>query len=121
MAAAVHIAVRTLVEYFAAHEALSRLAFIDIFDVGPGMIGRLTRSVEDFTKLLTTASRRRARPADRPRSRDGRGLVDAGTCIAMTGPRALPALVEELTFIVLAPYVGERRRWRRSRRARPAR
>src|SRR5262249_25574555 len=40
---AVHLGVAALLEHFAAHRALSRLAFIDIFEVGPGMIGRMTR------------------------------------------------------------------------------
>ena len=72
---AVHLAVGALVEYFAAHEALSRLAFIEIFDVGPGMIGRMTRSIEDFTKLLDELGPGgAARPARRARSDHGRDL-----------------------------------------------
>jgi|NGEPerStandDraft_6_1074524.scaffolds.fasta_scaffold04107_10 AcrR family transcriptional regulator len=104
---AVHIAVRTLIEYFAAHEGLSRLAFIDIFDVGPGMIGRMTHSIEDFTKLLDDLG---------PEARRGPlvarevvtgaiwGIVSSYT--AHDRVRQLPRLVDQLTFIVLAPYIG---------------
>jgi len=104
---AVHIAVRTLVDYFASHEALARLAFIDIFDVGPGMIGRMTRSIEDFTKLLDDLG---------PEARRGPLVAREAVTGAMWGivssytahdrVRQLPRLVDQLTFIVLAPYIG---------------
>jgi AcrR family transcriptional regulator len=104
---AVHIAVRTLVEYFAAHEALSRLAFIDIFDVGPGMIGRMTRSIEDFTKLLDDLgpeARRGPMVAREAVTGAIWGIVSSYT--AHDRVRQLPRLVDQLTFIVLAPYIG---------------
>ena len=104
---AVHIAVRTLVEYFAAHEALSRMAFIDIFDVGPGMIGRLTRSIEDFTKLLDDLGPDAKRgPLVAREAVTGAiwGIVSSYT--AHDRVRLLPRLVDQLTFIVLAPYIG---------------
>ncbi len=104
---AVHLAVRTLVEYFASHEGLSRLAFVDIFDVGPGMIGRMTRSIEDFTKLLDDLG---------PEARRGPLLAREAVTGAIWGivssytahdrVRQLPRLVDQLTFIVLAPYIG---------------
>ena len=104
---AVHIAMRTLVEYFAAHEALSRLAFIDIFDVGPGMIGRMTRSIEDFTKLLDDLGPEARRgPLIAREAVTGAiwGIVSSYT--AHDRVRQLPRLVDQLTFIVLAPYIG---------------
>jgi AcrR family transcriptional regulator len=104
---AVHLAVAALVEYFAAHEALSRLAFIDIFEVGPGMVGRMTRSIEDFTKLLDDLG-----PDARRGPLVAREAVTGaiwGIVSSYTGNdrvRRLPRLVDQLTFIVLAPYVG---------------
>ncbi len=104
---AVHLAVGALVEYFAAHEALSRLAFIEIFDVGPGMVGRMTRSIEDFTKLLDELG---------PEARRGPLVAREATTGAIWGivsaysahdrVRQLPQLVDQLTFLVLAPYIG---------------
>ena len=61
---------RRFVSHLIAHQALLRIAFIDLFDVGPAMVGRMTRSVADFTAMLT--AERTARPcADRwsPRRR----------------------------------------------------
>jgi AcrR family transcriptional regulator len=104
---AVHRAVRALVEYFAAHEALSRMAFIDIFDVGPGMIGRMTRSIEDFTKLLDElgpAPRRGPLVAREAITGAIWGVISSYT--AHDRVRQLPRLVDQLTFIVLAPYIG---------------
>jgi AcrR family transcriptional regulator len=104
---AVHLAVAALVEYFAAHEALSRLAFIEIFDVGPGMVGRMTRSIEDFTKLLDELG---------PEARRGPLVTREAVTGAIWGivssysatdrVRQLPRLVDQLTFLVLAPYIG---------------
>ena len=104
---AVHAAVKALVQYFASHEALSRMAFIDIFDVGPGMIGRMTRSIEDFTKLLDEIG---------PEPRRGPLVAREAITGAIWGivssysahdrVRQLPRLVDQLTFVVLAPYIG---------------
>ncbi len=104
---AVLLAVGALTEYFAAHEALSRLAFIDIFEVGPGMVGRMTRSIEDFTKLLDEMgpdARRGPLVAREAVTGAIWGIVSSYT--ANDRVRKLPRLVDQLTFIVLAPYIG---------------
>jgi AcrR family transcriptional regulator len=104
---AVHLGVRALAEYFAAHEALSRMAFIDIFDVGPGMIGRMTRSIEDFTKLLDElgpAPRRGPLVAREAITGAIWGIISSYT--AHDRVRQLPRLVDQLSFVVLAPYIG---------------
>jgi AcrR family transcriptional regulator len=103
----VHVAVRALVEYFAAHEGLSHLAFIDIFDVGPGMVGRMTRSIEDFTRLLDELGPEAKRgPLVAREAVTGAiwGIVSSYT--ERDRVRQLPRLVDQLTFIVLAPYIG---------------
>src|SRR5207245_6836804 len=46
-------AMAAFVQHLVSHQALLRLAFIDLFEVGPGMIGRMTRSVAALTELLT--------------------------------------------------------------------
>jgi AcrR family transcriptional regulator len=104
---AVYFAVSALAEYFASHEALSRLAFIEIFDVGPGMIGRMTRSIEDFTKLLDEIGPEARRgPLVTREAITGAiwGIVSAYS--AHDRVRQLPQLVDQLTFLVLAPYIG---------------
>ena len=54
------------VSYLVAHQALLRIAFINLFEVGPGMIGRMTRSVADFTE---SSSSRRPIRVEAPRWR----------------------------------------------------
>ena len=49
---AVYSAIIAFVDYLVAHQALLRIAFIDLFEVGPGMIGRATKPIEGLTKLL---------------------------------------------------------------------
>jgi AcrR family transcriptional regulator len=104
---AVYRGVTAFVEYLVAHQALLRIAFVDLFEVGPGMIGRMTRSVEDVTKLLTEDGPPPLRgPAVALEAITGAlwGII----CMYVASDRLarLPALVDQLVFIVLAPYVG---------------
>jgi AcrR family transcriptional regulator len=106
-AESVHLAVGAFVDYLLAHEALIRIAFVELFEVGPGMIGRMTKSVEELTKLLTDGG---------PSPRRGPVVAQEAITGALWGiissyvvsdrlPQ-LPAVVEQLSFFVLAPYLG---------------
>ncbi len=103
----VYRAMAAFVEYLVAHEALLRIAFIDVFEVGPGMIGRMTRSVDGFTKLLTESG-----PAPLRGPNVAREAVTGALWAIISGYvgggrlARLPCLVDHLTFTVLAPYVG---------------
>jgi len=104
---AVHLAVSALLECFVANEALSRLAFIDIFEVGPRMIGRTMRPIEDFIALLSeTGPEARRGPAVISEALTGAIWGIVSTYVANGRLRKLPCLVDQVTFIVLAPYVG---------------
>ncbi len=104
---AVHLGVGALIEYLTAHEALSRMAFVDIFDVGPGMVGRLTRSIEDFTRLLDELG-----PAPRRGPLVAREAITGAIWAIVSSytahdrVRQLPRVVDQISFIVLAPYIG---------------
>src|ERR1700677_4623973 len=50
---AVYRAMSAFIDYLVAHQALLRVAYIDVFEVGPGMVGRMSRSIDAFTGLLT--------------------------------------------------------------------
>jgi AcrR family transcriptional regulator len=106
---AVHRAVGALLEYFATHQALSRLAFIDIFEIGPGMTGRMTRAIEEFTKLLGDgAPELRRGPLVAREAVTGAIWAIVSSYVSNDRVRQLPRLTDQLTFIVLAPYVGPR-------------
>lgn len=106
---AVHRAMAELVGYLVTHEALLRIAFVDVFEVGPAMIARMTRSIEAVTDLLA---------AEGPPPRRGPAVAAEAVTGAVWGIISshvsrgrlsrLPALVDHLTFIVLAPYLGPR-------------
>jgi len=103
----VYKAVAAFVEYLVAHEALLRIAFVDLFEVGPAMVGRMTRSVEGFTKLMTEHG-----PAPRRGPEVAREAVSGAlwaiisSFVASRRLQRLPCAVDHLTFTVLAPYIG---------------
>jgi AcrR family transcriptional regulator len=103
----VYRAVVAFVDYLVAHQALLRIAFIDLFEVGPGMTGRMTRSVEAFTKLLTDNGPAPKRgPEVAPEAITGALWSIISGYVANDRLSRLPCLVDHLTFIVLAPYLG---------------
>jgi AcrR family transcriptional regulator len=97
------------VGHLVAHQALLRLAFIDLFEVGPAMVGRMTRSVADLTAMLTAAGpapRRGPQIAQEAVTGAVWGIIS--TYVANNRLSRLPSLVDHLAFTVLAPYVGGR-------------
>jgi AcrR family transcriptional regulator len=106
-AEAVYRAVGAFVEYLVAHQALLRIAFVDLFEVGPGMIGRMTRSVEGFTKLITDCGPVPQRgPAVALEAVSGAVWGIIASYVVNNRLARLPSLVDQLAFTVLAPYVG---------------
>ena len=90
-----------------AHQALLRIAFIDVFEVGPAMIGRMTRSIEALTNLLTAhGPQPRRAPAVAPEAVTGAVWAIVSSYVANDRLSRLPGLVDHLTFVVLAPYLG---------------
>jgi hypothetical protein len=104
---AIHHAMNTYVAHLVSHRALVRLTFVGVFDVGPAIVGRLTRSVDLLTKLLTDIG-----PAPNRGPLVAREAI-TGTIWAIIFSHAtndrvpqLSALVDQLTFITLTPHVG---------------
>ncbi len=104
---AVYSTMSAFVEHLAAHQALLRIAFIDLFEVGPGMVGRMTRSVADVTTMLTERG-----PAPHRGPLVAREAVTGAvwgiisTYVGNDRLARLPSLVDHLAFTVLAPYIG---------------
>jgi AcrR family transcriptional regulator len=103
----VYRAMTAFVEYLVSHEALLRIAFIDLFEVGPAIVGRLTRSVEDFTKYLIEQG-----PEPRRGLQVAHEAITGAVWAIISGYVSngrlsrLPCLVDYLAFTVLAPYIG---------------
>jgi AcrR family transcriptional regulator len=105
----VYRAMVAFVDYLVAHQALLRIAFIDLFDVGSGMIGRMTRSVEALTRLVTEdGPAPRRGPEVAPEAITGAVWSIISGYVANDRLSRLPCLVDHLVFIVLAPYIGAR-------------
>ena len=103
----VYRAMSALVDYLVAHEALLRIAFIDLFEVGPCMVGRMTRSVEGFTELLTEhGPQPRRGPEVALEAVSGALWAIISGYVANGRLSRLPCLVDHLAFTALAPYIG---------------
>jgi AcrR family transcriptional regulator len=105
----VYHAIDAFVMHLIAHQALLRIAFIDLFEVGPAMIGRMTRSVADFTAMLTESGPPPQRgPLIAKEAVTGAMWGIISSLVTNNRLSRLPALVDHLAFTVLAPYVGAR-------------
>jgi AcrR family transcriptional regulator len=102
-------AMEAFLAHLVAHQALLRIAFIDLFEVGPAMIGRMTRSVADFTAMLTSQAPEPLRaPRIAQEAVTGAVWGVISTFVSNNRLSRLPSLVDHLTFTVLAPYIGPR-------------
>ncbi len=105
----VYIGLTAFIEYMVAHLALLRLAFVDLFEVGPGMIDRMTSSVEQVVAhLIAKAPEPRCAPNALPEFLSGAVWDIISTHASQDRMRYLPCLVDHLAFVMLAPYVDPR-------------
>lgn len=102
-------AIDAFVTHLVAHEALLRIAFIDLFEVGPAIVERMTRSVAEFTAMLTASGPPPTRgPLVAQEAVTGAIWGIISSLVANNRLSRLPTLVDHLAFTVLAPYVGAR-------------
>jgi len=108
-AEAVHKGVEAVVAYCAAHPGLVKLSFIDLFEVGDGMVHRVSGLLDGFINVLAkhVPEPQRASPVA------AEAIVGAVWAILSSyAPpdrlRYLPCLVDHLTFLILAPFIGAR-------------
>jgi AcrR family transcriptional regulator len=106
---AVHKGVEALIGYCAAHPGLVKLSFIDLFDAGNGIVERVSGVLDGFIKVMT----QRIPEPERAPSVAAEAIIGAIWAILSSyAPhdrlRYLPCLVDHLTFLVLAPYIGPR-------------
>jgi AcrR family transcriptional regulator len=102
-----HQAIGAYLDYLAQHAAMTRLAFLDMFELGDGAAAHPYAATTALTQLLTV---------DAPRPQAGPSIVQDAitgalgamiTRALLTGRCAqLPAMVDAFTFLVSAPYTG---------------
>lgn len=102
-------AMAAFLHHLIAHQALLRIAFIDLFEVGPAMIERMTSSAAAFTEMLFEHGPPPARAPEIAQELVT-GAVWGIISSLVTNNRLsrLPTLVDHLCFAVLAPYIGSR-------------
>lgn len=106
-AEAVYLSVQAAIDYLVAHPGLVRMAFIDIFDVGPRMVDRLNITLDRFVRLLEAgAPEPRRAPALSAEAVTGALWTVLSGYAVRNRLRYLPCLVDHLAFLVLAPYLG---------------
>ena len=104
---AVPVAVSSFIEHIVSHPALLRMAFIDLFEVGPGMIGRMTKSIDRFTGMLAdNGPEPRRAPEIASEAITGAVWDIISAYSSAERMRYLPCLSDHIAFVVLAPYIG---------------
>jgi AcrR family transcriptional regulator len=104
---AVPVAVSSFIEHIVSHPALLRMAFIDLFEVGPGMIGRMTKSIDRFTGMLAdNGPEARRAPEIASEAITGAVWDIISAYSSAERMRYLPCLSDHIAFVVLAPYIG---------------
>jgi AcrR family transcriptional regulator len=104
---AVPVAVSSFIEHIVSHPALLRMAFVDLFDVGPGMIGRMTKSIDRFTGMLAdNGPQPRRAPEIASEAITGAVWDIISAYSSAERMRYLPCLSDHIAFVVLAPYIG---------------
>jgi AcrR family transcriptional regulator len=104
---AAYLGVKAGVEHFAAHPGLVKMAFVDLFEVGPAVIESIGRTLGRLSTLLRESSPEPARaPLLAHEAIAGGVWAVIGSYAVRKRVKYLPSLVDHLAFIVLAPYVG---------------
>jgi len=104
---AVHTGVSTFIAHIVTHPALLRMTFVDLFEVGPGMVDSMTSSVERLIALLAAGGPEpRRAPEILPEVLTGAVWDIISAYAANDRPRYLPCLADHIAFVMLAPYTG---------------
>jgi AcrR family transcriptional regulator len=102
-----YLCVKAGVEHFAAHPGLVKMAFVDLFEVGPAVIESVGRTLGRLSTLLREHSPEPVRaPLLAHEAIAGGVWAVIGSYAVRKRVKYLPSLVDHLAFIVLAPYVG---------------
>jgi AcrR family transcriptional regulator len=105
----VHKGVEALIVYCAAHPGLVKLSFIDLFDAGNGMVERVSGLLDGFIQVMV---QRVPEPRRAPNVAAEAIMGAIWGILSSYAPhdrlRYLPCLVDHITFLILAPYIGPR-------------
>jgi AcrR family transcriptional regulator len=95
------------VDYAVSHAGLMRLAYRDVFEVGPAALDRMARPAQGLWELLAVGAPRPQRAAMIVADVvSGAVWGTVSSCILADRVARLDDLVGQLRFLVLAPYIG---------------
>jgi AcrR family transcriptional regulator len=99
--------ITALMDHVAAHPFVGRVAFIEVFSLGPSGIERGSRLLKSFTDQLVKALPGRQRPSELV----AEAIVGAiwavvHDYVVRRQAHLLPALADDATYLALAPVIG---------------
>jgi AcrR family transcriptional regulator len=104
---AAYLGVKAGVDHFVAHPGLTRMAFVDLFDVGPMVTECIGRSLGKLAEMLQeNAPEPRRAPLLAHEAVIGAMWAIISSYAVRKRVKYLPSLTDHLAFLVLAPYMG---------------
>ncbi|HXA54283.1 MAG TPA: TetR/AcrR family transcriptional regulator [Solirubrobacteraceae bacterium] len=104
---AAYLGVKAAIEHFVVHPGLTRMAFEDLYEVGPAVIDNIGNSLGKLATLLREGSPEPRRAPLLAHEAVAGGLwAIVGNYAVRKRVRYLPSLTDHLAYLVLAPYVG---------------
>ncbi len=104
---AAYLGMKAGIEHFVVHPGLTRMAFEDIFEVGPAVTDSIGTSLGKLTGMLRESSPEpRRAPLLAHEAVVGAMWAIIGNYAVRKRVRYLPSLTDHLAFLVLAPYIG---------------
>jgi hypothetical protein len=105
----VRATLRGLLGYLLDHLELLRLLFIDVFEVGPVAKRRVGQAIDAFVGVVIdhAPAPRCGTPIARPALAGALHAI-LSSCVGGQRMARLASIVDQLAFVVLAPYLGAR-------------
>ncbi|MGH2853993.1 MAG: TetR/AcrR family transcriptional regulator [Solirubrobacteraceae bacterium] len=104
---AAYLGVKAGIDHCAAHPGLTKMTFVDIFDLGPVVTECIGRTLGKLATMLQEASPEpRRAPLLAHEAVVGALWAIIGNYATPKRVKYLPSLVDHLAFLVIAPYVG---------------
>jgi AcrR family transcriptional regulator len=104
---AAYIGVKAGIDHFVAHPGLTKMAFVDLFEVGSAVTDCIGDSLGKLSALLHEgAPEPRRAPLVVHEAVVGAVWAVIGSYAARKRVKYLPSLTDHIAFLVLAPYVG---------------
>ncbi len=104
---AVALGIQSFIYQAVSRPALLRLAFVDLFELGPGMTGHLTTVTDRLVEALLVDAPEPRRAPEIAREAVAGAVWDVFSAYSASDRmRYLPCLAHYISYFVLAPYIG---------------